>query len=279
MALSSQLYCLHHTSLALVLFSRPACSSFWQISHHSGISNVLGSPAQLGLHLHNCMQCPQQLSLTLEDFTTLFDSCILHDSKARSHGQHRQVWLPAWDGAWPPWTTFAAAFLCCLFGAEKNVCPFFLQVRSFAVSKIYGVFSNNLTFNLWAATKGNDSIVWGISWTPDQQISHTWPGGFCLVVYVFWEGIVTPHDITSFYIYIYVYPILLQDLAGWVQFSSLINPFARDGDQYSKPQLIKMQSYMSTTQLLHLKFMDHCERSGKTVRAIGTEIFAAKFVS
>jgi hypothetical protein len=48
----------YSTPLCHGLVPLPLCSSLWQAPHDSGISNILGSPTQSRLHLHNFMKWP-----------------------------------------------------------------------------------------------------------------------------------------------------------------------------------------------------------------------------
>lgn len=59
--LRSLFFCLKHTSF-FVLVQLPVYSSPWQISHGSGICNMLGSLSQPRLHCHSFVQCPLKSS-------------------------------------------------------------------------------------------------------------------------------------------------------------------------------------------------------------------------
>lgn len=108
--------------------STPCLQLSWQISHGLGGSIpsqtslvqlqemvFQGSlPAQC---LHVLASLPdsawsQSLSFTVEeDFLNRFNHVSLMPLKPEPHGWYCSVWLPTWNGAWPPWITFVVAFL------------------------------------------------------------------------------------------------------------------------------------------------------------------------
>lgn len=106
------------------------CSSPWQMSHSSGISNILGS-----LQFHpdttfttSCNERPpwreipatriSWLQLTLCNLGGGFHNLVTYLS-VMTLNPALQGW-DCWEGAGPLWVTLAGAFVCCSFLEAEN---------------------------------------------------------------------------------------------------------------------------------------------------------------
>lgn len=116
----------------------PVCSSPWQGSYGSGMSNILWSPRWSRLHIHSLMQWPLMQGLhchttccvsgfpySWKKIPQLLYSCIFDYSKAKLMWTAPPVWLLTWDGAWLfPELHFQKLSFVAFY--EKHPRPFFL---------------------------------------------------------------------------------------------------------------------------------------------------------
>lgn len=112
-------------SLSLRQTQHHVFSFLRQMSHGSGISNILWSTVQLRLHLHSFLTWPLKTSfqatnsaIHLVSAVLLYCVAALHSLLHLSYVQHQYHMFNAArfsvssDGAWRPLTTFEAASIC-----------------------------------------------------------------------------------------------------------------------------------------------------------------------
>lgn len=134
MTLPFQFCSLKHT-LFWGPFPLPLCSSVWQMSHRSGMPNILGSPTQSRLHftvLQNGLSGPPwrdfpdtfpaagALLNCGGRFHSPFTHVTLHDSEARMTRMTLPNLTSNWGEPWCSRITSAVALVCCSFLRAEN---------------------------------------------------------------------------------------------------------------------------------------------------------------
>jgi hypothetical protein len=106
-----QLCLLQHTFFSWV-FPLSFSSSPQQVSHSSGISNILECPRQSMLHLHNFTTLATCLASAASLVTEGDSITFLFTLKTEPRGQSCQVLLLAGAGTWPPCSITSSPVFC-----------------------------------------------------------------------------------------------------------------------------------------------------------------------